>query len=290
MAIDLCSASDSSGLGMSPRISFSHDLRHSDVVPVEEYCHRSDGSLLDSSFDFDFGVSASFEQEPPFSADELFFDGKILPCEIREKIQIVLPSKQTRHAKLPPLPPLPLPLPLFPPPSPTDTTTTTTTTTTMLKTSTKTDDSKKESLKEIMAMSNESEDKASSKSFWRFKRSSSLNAGNGQRRSLICSLPLLSRSNSTGSSTNPKRQPLLKDTQKHSHKPPTPTPAKSSSFSSSSSQSQKPPLKKNSGSYGNGVRISPVLNIPPPYIAKGTASLFGLGSFFCGGKDKNKKK
>ncbi|KAF9667589.1 hypothetical protein SADUNF_Sadunf15G0039200 [Salix dunnii] len=38
---------------------------------------------------------------------------------------------------------------------------------------------------------------------------------------------------------------------------------------------QKPPLKK-SGSYG---KISPVLNVPPPYIYKGTANLFGLGSF-----------
>ncbi|XP_043694795.1 uncharacterized protein LOC122645551 [Telopea speciosissima] len=284
MTIDLCSASESSGLGMSPRISFSHDLRHSDVVPVEENCQRSDASLLDSSLDFDFGVSASFEQEPPFSADELFFDGKILPCEIWEKTQTVSPLKQTHQAK-PPLPPPPLPSP---------TNTTTTTKTTMLKkTSTVTDDSKKESLKEIMATSIESEDKASSsKSFWRFSRSSSLNSGNGQRRGLICSLPLLSRSNSTGSSTISKRQPLFKGSQKHSHKPPTPTPAKSSSSSSFQSHShQKPPLKKYSGSYGNGgVRISPVLNIPPPYIAKGTASLFGLGSLFCGGKDKNNKK
>ncbi|KAJ4974199.1 hypothetical protein NE237_007373 [Protea cynaroides] len=265
MAIDLCSTSESSGLGMSPRISFSHDLCHSDVVPVEEYCHRLDGSLLDSSFDFDFGVSASFEQEPPFSADELFFDGKILPCEIREKTQTIPPPSKVKY-----------PLPSLPPPTPR---------TTMSMTSTTTDDSKKESLKEIMATSVESEDKASSKSFWRFKRSTSLNSGNGNKRSLICSLPLLSRSNSTGSSTSSKRQPLLKESQKHSHKPPTATPAKSSSF-----QSQKPPLKKNSGSYGNGIRISPVLNVPPPYIGRGTANLFGLGSFFSSGKDKSKKK
>lgn len=56
--------------------------------------------------------------------------------------------------------------------------------------------------------------------------------------------------------------------------------------------SQKPPQKRNYGvgGYGNGVRISPVLNVPPPFISKGTASLFGLGSLFGNGKDKKKKK
>ncbi|KAJ4961425.1 hypothetical protein NE237_021335 [Protea cynaroides] len=271
MAIDLCSASESSGLGMSPRISFSHDLCHSDVVPVEQYCHRSDASLLDSSFDFDFGISVSFEPEP-FSADELFFDGKILPCEIKEKTQTAATAKQSDQAMhpVPPLPPVPPPPPpLAPSPKPNRTNTS--------------DDSKKESLKEIMATSTETEERTPSRSFWLFRRSSSHN-WNGHKPSLICSLALLSRSNSTGSVTNSKRQPLLKDMQKHSHKPPT-TPAKSSA-----SSSQKYPLKKNSGTYGNGVRISPILNVPPPYIAKGTANLFGLGSLCCSGKDKNKKK
>ncbi|XP_042503043.1 protein ENL-like [Macadamia integrifolia] len=281
MAIHLCSASESSGIGMSPRISFSYDLCHSDVVPVEEYCHRSDASLLDSSFNFDFGVSASFEQEP-FSADELFFDGKMLPCEIREKTQNAPPPppKQLIHEPMRPLPPPPPPPP--PPPSK------------PYLTNTTTDDSKKESLKKIMATTtNELEEKAApSKSFWRFRRSNSFNCWNGHKRSLICSPTLLSRSNSTGSATNSKRQPLLKDSQNHSHKPPSMPPKSSSSSSSSlsSSSSQKPPLKKNCGSYGSGVRISPVLNVPPPYIAKGTANLFGLGLLFCTGKDKNKKK
>lgn len=55
----------------------------------------------------------------------------------------------------------------------------------------------------------------------------------------------------------------------------------------------KPPLKKNygnGGAYGNGVRISPVLNVPPPYIAKGTTNLFGFGSFLRNGKDRKSKK
>ncbi|GFY84788.1 hypothetical protein Acr_03g0015620 [Actinidia rufa] len=44
----------------------------------------------------------------------------------------------------------------------------------------------------------------------------------------------------------------------------------------------KPPLKKNYGAYGNGVRINPVLNVP-------SGSLFGLGSIF-NGKEKSKRK
>ncbi|KAF8399103.1 hypothetical protein HHK36_014969 [Tetracentron sinense] len=251
MAIDLCS--ENSVLGMSPRISFSHDLCQKDVVPIEHYHRRSDSSLLESSSDFDFCVSKSFEQESS-SADELFSDGKILPTQIRKKIA---PPKQIHQSKpSPPPPPNPNPAPA-------------------------TENAKKESSQEINGTSSESEEKPQSKSFWGFKRSSSLNCGNGYKRSLICSLPLLSRSNSTGSAPTPKRS------QKH----PSIVPSKSSSTSYSYPSSQKPPLKKNyGGSYNNGVRINPVLNVPPPYISKGTAYLFGLGSFFCNGKDKSKKK
>ncbi|KAL9456766.1 hypothetical protein AB3S75_005903 [Citrus x aurantiifolia] len=68
----------------------------------------------------------------------------------------------------------------------------------------------------------------------------------------------------------------------------------SSSYSGTyyySSSTQKPPLKK-CGSYNghNGVRISPVLNIPPPFISNATVSLFGFGSLFCNGKVKKKKR
>ncbi|OVA08134.1 hypothetical protein BVC80_1725g17 [Macleaya cordata] len=256
MAINLCS--ESPGFVMSPRISFSHNLCQNDVVQIESrhQDHRSDSSLLESNFDFCIS-SESFKQESS-SADELFSDGKILPLLVREKL---LPPKQNHQSDLPPP---------HPP-------TTNFTSTDM--------NSKKESLKEIMAMSSNSEsaEKSSSKSFWRFKRSSS--CGNGYKRSLICSLPLLSRSNSTGSAPIPKS----KETQKHLQKPPLMSSSKSSY---SSSSSQKPPLKKNYGSYTNinGIRINPVLNVPPPYISKGTANFLGLGSFFCNGKDKNKKK
>lgn len=124
------------------------------------------------------------------------------------------------------------------------------------------------------------------KSFWGFNRSCSLN--HEAKKSLICSLPLLSRSNSTGSVPNNKRSPSLKDNHNHNHK------ARSSSTSSSSSSTayQKPPLKKNYvGSYGNGLKINPVLNVPHPYISKGTANLFGLGSLLrSGSKDKKNNK
>ncbi|KAK8521377.1 hypothetical protein V6N13_077486 [Hibiscus sabdariffa] len=120
------------------------------------------------------------------------------------------------------------------------------------------------------------EEKAQSKSFWGFKRSSSLNCD--KKKSLICSIPLLSRSNSTGSVANPKRS-WTKDSNKHGN-------------SMAYQFPQKPPLKKSNGNYayGNGVRISPVLNIPPPYISKGMVNLFGLGSLLRNGKVKKGRK
>ncbi|KAL8539010.1 hypothetical protein ACS0TY_000858 [Phlomoides rotata] len=44
-------------------------------------------------------------------------------------------------------------------------------------------------------------------SFWRFNRSTSLNCGIGYTRTL-CPLPLLSRSNSTGSASSDKRSSI----------------------------------------------------------------------------------
>ncbi|KAK9074721.1 hypothetical protein SSX86_003039 [Deinandra increscens subsp. villosa] len=102
----------------------------------------------------------------------------------------------------------------------------------------------------------DAEQQNSSKSFWGFKRSSS--CGNGYARSL-CPIPLLSRSNSTGSSTSTKRSSLSKESCAHKHNP----------------NFQKPPLRKTSYSYGygNGVRVNPVLNL-------------GFGSLFSSGKKK----
>ncbi|KAG8659739.1 uncharacterized protein LOC110608544 [Manihot esculenta] len=242
MAIQLCS--DNSA-GFSPRISFSHDLCLSDIVPVEQ--HPLPSNSL-GSIDFDFCTRKSFDQESS-SADELFSDGKILPTEIKKK---TAPAKQLDQSS--------------PPPHALN------------------EDvlSKKESMKEMKGASDElPEEKHTSKSFWRFKRSSSLNCVSGYGRSL-CPLPLLSRSNSTGSvPSSVKRVPLSRDSSSN-HKQHRQSFMKHQSSSSSTSY-QKPPLKKNYGAYGNGVRVSPVLNVP-------SGNLFGLGSIFFNGKDKNKKK
>lgn len=117
--------------------------------------------------------------------------------------------------------------------------------------------------------------KQGSKSFWRFKRSSSLNCGSGYGPSL-CPLPLLSRSNSTGSAASQKQN------SKKNH-PSVAVPKIPSQYSSTWGSYQKPPLKKSYGSYGNGggVRVNPVLNVH-------SGNLFGLGSIF--GKEKSKRK
>ncbi|KAK4426642.1 hypothetical protein Salat_1432900 [Sesamum alatum] len=235
---------DSPTVGMSPRISFSHDLSQADVVPVEQYIRTTSSSAID----FDFCVfRESFDQESS-SADELFFDGKILPIEIKKRLPP--PRRLEEPAPLPPPPPLPSPAPQKP----------------------------RSSADETKNSNPESEEKQ--KSFWRFKRSASLNCGSGYGRSL-CPLPLLSRSNSTGSTASGKRSSLANQKQNL---------LKYSSANSSQKQpppgysSSRPPLKKNShASYINGVKFNPVLNVPP-------ANLFGLGSIFSGGKDRSKKK
>ncbi|KAF5733999.1 hypothetical protein HS088_TW16G00440 [Tripterygium wilfordii] len=246
----------------SPRISFSQDLGQEDDASIEQVESRRDLSLLDSNPDFEFSICSNFDQDSSL-ADDLFLDGMILPVQVQDRVSA---SKQTQqHKRTTPLLSLP-PLP----------------------SSSSTANSRKESIKEAIPVNSDLEDKSQpSKSFWGFKRSSSLNYD--IKRSLIRSLPLLSRSNSTGSVPNPKRT-TLKDIQRQNQQKQQLT-AKSPSPSSSSSSathvyplSQKPPLKKN---HGNKIRISPLLNVPPPSIPKGTASFLGLGFLY---KDKKNKK
>ncbi|KAL3640427.1 hypothetical protein CASFOL_015395 [Castilleja foliolosa] len=235
----------------NPRISFSHDLHQSDVVQVEQYVRTSSPS----SIDFNFCVfSESFDQDQSSSADELFFDGKILPIEIKRRLA---PPRKVDD----PPPPAPAYLrPLPPPPKPNKTNT--------------------NFIGEAKNQTN-SESEEKHKSFWRFKRSTSLNCGSGYGRS-FCPLPLLSRSNSTGSSAAGKRQPVS-NTQKQSF-------LRGNSSSSSQKQTQtgnyssRPPLKKNHhGSSSNGFKFNPVLHVPP-------ANFFGLVSFFSGSRASSKKK
>ncbi|KAG2376582.1 Histone-lysine N-methyltransferase [Vigna angularis] len=105
------------------------------------------------------------------------------------------------------------------------------------------------------------------------------------------------RSHSTGSALNPKQTEVPRETHKQKLQKQSSVSSRRSSSSSSSSStyyfyssSQKASLKKNGGYSGNGVRISPVLNLPQAYIPKATARFFGFGSLFCNGKIKRKKK
>ncbi|CAN8238543.1 unnamed protein product [Cochlearia groenlandica] len=253
MAVDLLSENSN----MSPRISFSRDFIQSDSIPIEKRPLRpsssSSSNSKPSSLDFDFcipgGVNSgeSFDQGS-WSAAELFSDGKILPTEIKKKPEPIKPD-QNQNTGLP----------------------------------------KPESKNTDDDVAVTTEEKHNTKSFWGFKRSSSLNCGSSYGRSL-CPLPLLNRSNSTGSaSTKPKqstkKQHTTTTTTEHTKL------QHASSLSSSSSSYQKPPLKKSYGGYsygshGNGIRVSPVINMVPSSV-----SMFGLGSIFSGnGRDKNKKR
>lgn len=281
MAVELCSETSSSCVAaMSPRISFSHDLSHQTaadgVPPIEQYIRSNSSS---SSVDFDFCVfRESFDQEYSSSADELFFDGKILPIEIKKKLGGA-PTKSSWSSSSPSPPPPPPP----PPPLQLDidfhhsssgggTT----------RKSNKDEKPREQNSNSNITDSAEKQNSSSNKSW--FKRSSSLNCGSGYARSL-CPIPLLSRSNSTGSTPNVKRSSSSTLKEKDYN-------INYNYLSNNNKQKfhhQKPPLKK---SYttppppygnGNGVKVNPVLNVPTP-------SLFGLASIFSTSKDKNKKK
>ncbi|CAN7039823.1 unnamed protein product, partial [Brassica rapa subsp. trilocularis] len=269
MAVDLLSENSN----MSPRISFSRDFCQSDAIPVEKRPLRSSSnskpSSLNSSVDFDFcipgGVTSgeSFDQGS-WSADELFRNGKILPTEIKKKKPESPPPEKRNPGKK---------VSDTGPPEP----------------------SKPDTRKPRKPVEEEEDDvviteeKPSTKSFWGFKRSSSLNCGSSYGRSL-CPLPLLNRSNSTGSTSSKPKQSSRKHTTEHIKLQQSSSLSSSSSCSSSNSSFQKPPLKKNYGGYsygshGSGTRVSPVINMVP------SGNLFGLGSIFSGnGKDKNKKR
>ncbi|XP_044492560.1 uncharacterized protein LOC123216227 [Mangifera indica] len=271
MAIDVCS--ENSG----PRISFSHDLNQKDPG-VPQFERRLDSSLLDSSSDFEFCIGNSIYFQELSSADELFSNGKILPVEIKKK-------KQVGHQPAQPPPsssPSPHPNQIL---------------------------AAKKRLKEYLSTSlddangdeEEYDDKPVYKSFWQFKRSSSLNFDSTRSKSLINSLHFLSRSNSTGSALSKESQRQNLQRQPSGSRKSKVSRSAGSYYSyfnntTRSSSTQKPPLKKNCGSYNNnngnnnGVRISPVLNIPPPHISYATVNLFGLGSLFCNGKIKRKKR
>ncbi|XP_009145904.1 uncharacterized protein LOC103869576 [Brassica rapa] len=167
------------------RISFAGDLGQSDkALTIEQQQQpsgvvRRDTTLLDS--EFEFHTSRSFDSSP---ADEIFADGMILPFQATSS----MPKRRYKY-ELPPIvssiPPPPPPPPPLPSPQ----------------------QSRKYCHKETPVA------ETSSKSFWSFSRSSSLNCD--IKKSLICSFPRLTRSISTGSVMNSKRA-MLRDVDKHS--------------------------------------------------------------------------
>ncbi|CAK8534131.1 unnamed protein product [Lathyrus sativus] len=239
-----------------PRLSFSHNLSEfhlqKDVTCIETL-------LLDSNSDFEFNTCNILEFESS-SADELFSNGVILPKKHT-------PLVKFNHTKLPPRPSVP----------------------NVDKTKKETDHKSiltqtgTETVRELLDASSNNAKKSHSKSFWGFNRSKSLNCET--KKNLSFSLPLLYRSNSTGSA---KKSSSSKQTSSTRGKP-------SSLHSCSSSVNLYPMQKSNSGksyggSYGNGHWISPVLNVPTPCVSKGSASFFKFGSFLSVGKVKKSKK
>ncbi|CAI9758996.1 unnamed protein product [Fraxinus pennsylvanica] len=87
---------------VSPRISFSYDLREADFVPVDSHNPQSDLDFID--FDFSIGDHFSLELS---SADELFANGKIFPVEVKKfepskeiyRSEPIEPSLSTRTRK-----------------------------------------------------------------------------------------------------------------------------------------------------------------------------------------------
>lgn len=204
--------------------------------------------LLDSNSEFEFNTCNILEFESS-SADELFSNGVILPKKHT-------PFAKFNHTKLPPRP-----------------------------TVSNVDKTKKETVRELLDASSNNTKKSHSKSFWGFSRSKSLNCDT--KKNLNFSLPLLYRSNSTGSAKKTSSNKQTSSTRAKSS---------SSSLHSCSSMLNLYPMQKSNsgksygGSYGNGHWISPVLNVPTPCVSKGSASFFKFGSFLSVGKVKKSKK
>ncbi|EOA33028.1 hypothetical protein CARUB_v10016360mg [Capsella rubella] len=267
------------------RISFAGDLGQSNKGPLMEQPSgpvRRDTTLLDSSnSDFEFHTSRNFDPGDSSPADEIFADGMILPVLPFHVTTASATPKRLYKYELPPivsapslsssyLPPPPLPLPEY---------------------------LRKYSVKEtrgsvngrVSGVNSGLEAEKSSKSFWSFKRSSSLNCD--IKKSLICSFPRLTRSNSTGSVTNSKRG-MLRDINKYSSQrhgvprpganssthmpPPSPPPLCCSSYHL---RPQKQ-ARKNGGGRGGSFWIAPVIGGPSP---------FGLGSILRLSKEKRNK-
>ncbi|OMP04735.1 hypothetical protein COLO4_09346 [Corchorus olitorius] len=223
MAVELCPA---------PRISFSHGFcSSSPIFPMQQCSFPFMDSSINVDFEFDIRID-NIDEESYSSAEELFCNGKILPREIKKKITNIPSSKQELTQKQKPQPQAKI-------------------------TASSSKDIKK--IDEEETNNNQNRSNGSSKSsFWRFKRSSSLNFVTGNKKKL-CSNSSLSRSSSEGSA--PKVKPFLQ----------------------SSTNTQKSNLKKNNTcGYGYpAATINPILNVP-------LVDFFCVSSVFFNGKNKKK--
>lgn len=82
---------------VSPRLSFSHDIPQTQLLPSlssSSSSHESnDSPPVITDFDFDFTTSLEISTQEPCSADELFSDGKILPLPLKQKPQSVMTTR-----------------------------------------------------------------------------------------------------------------------------------------------------------------------------------------------------
>ncbi|KAI3497873.1 hypothetical protein L2E82_13826 [Cichorium intybus] len=225
---------------VSPRISFSYDLNSQST----EITTTTAGATAVTTT-FDFCVSVDLLQQIT-SADELFYDGVILPTQIRKPVnhcaepKTAVSENEDMHVH-------------------------------------------RKRLKELLSDNDEEhkQEKASSISFWKFARSTSLNVDNGRgSKRLFRSLSLkrLLRSNSTDSALNPKGNDAPAVIEKlNSGK----EPAKLPRCSRGDNVWRRSVTKKNSG---DGIKVNPILNIPPAY----NMNFVGSGSVFCKPKTKTK--
>ncbi|KAG6396625.1 hypothetical protein SASPL_142780 [Salvia splendens] len=182
---------------------------------------------LNPTIDFDSYLAQNLQIS---SADELFANGKILPVQIKT----TAPPNQIEN----------------------------------IDCNTNQNTKKKRLVEFLSADEDEEEGKPIAKSFWQFRRSSSVNSDRG---GLLRSLQFLTRSNSTGSVRNPKPSGLAKVMRKQNSLREAPINRRTSAAAGLNQyyHYNKPSLGKSSSSrsYGNGVRITPVLNIAPNYTA-----------------------
>ncbi|KAI3412720.1 uncharacterized protein J3R85_016973 [Psidium guajava] len=232
----------------SPRISFSFNLLDSDasqraIRSIPSNAATNCVRASDSRNDFEFRLSESLSS----SADELFSDGKILAVPVKKKN---VPERRGQ-SDCPALPS---------PPSPKERMSSNNVNTILPDPEANCDGGE-------MPLGGNLKDAKPSRSFWRFRRSSSLGSTDSCSRSL-CFLPLIPRSYSTRSSPLNKKQ----------HRPRLPPPE-----CRATKNDQKASSSECFGSHyrQRARQVSPVvLNVP-------TMDMFGLSYIFASRKTKN---